>query len=288
MLQDGVPGLYRKPSLRPERGERRTREENDGSGNNIGDHPPMRGILEIEPLSGKDKDAGPSSLLRRRTPSIKSGGEAYRLLYVSACSVAFVNAMTFSVLGPFLPAYISDRFGSTSTQVGMIMAAYPAVNLAASPLVGWVMNRYGRWRALFAGLILLTVATALYGVASSVPWLYIASGLHGASLSFIHVSSLGLLSAYPDRLTESMAGIEIWSGVAEILGPPLGCLAVPYGGVSSIFLVVAVFPVVLLLFTPRVRHLLRSGKVARGASVTLTRGGAGAWPSGRWREIEGC
>lgn len=26
MLQDGVPGLYRKPSLRPERGERRARE----------------------------------------------------------------------------------------------------------------------------------------------------------------------------------------------------------------------------------------------------------------------
>ncbi|CAB1114997.1 unnamed protein product [Ectocarpus sp. CCAP 1310/34] len=136
------------------------------------------------------------------------GGEAYRLLYVSACSVAFVNAMTFSVLGPFLPAYIADRFGRTSTQVGMIMAAYPAVNLAASPLVGWVMNRYGRWKSLFAGLLLLTVATALYGLASSVTWLYIASGLHGASLSFIHVSSLGLLSAYPDRLTESMAGIE--------------------------------------------------------------------------------
>lgn len=27
-------------------------------------------------------------------------------------------------------------------QVGMIMAAYPAVNLATSPLVGWIMNRY--------------------------------------------------------------------------------------------------------------------------------------------------
>lgn len=26
-------------------------------------------------------------------------------------------------------------------QVGMIMAAYPAVNLATSPLVGWIMNR---------------------------------------------------------------------------------------------------------------------------------------------------
>lgn len=45
------------------------------------------------------------------------GGQAYRLLYVCACAVAFVNAMTFSVLGPFLPAYITGRFGSSVTQV---------------------------------------------------------------------------------------------------------------------------------------------------------------------------
>ncbi|CAM9724922.1 unnamed protein product [Pylaiella littoralis] len=168
--------------------------------------------------------------------------------------------MTFSVLGPFLPAYISGRFGSTSTQVGMIMAAYPAVNLATSPLVGWIMNRWGRLRSLFAGLVILTVATALYGMASSVSWLYIASGLHGASLSFIHVSSLGLLSAFPDRITESMAGIEIWSGVAQILGPPLGCLVVPYGGVSSVFLLVAMFPVGLVFFAPSIMRTVRSIK----------------------------
>ncbi|CAN0361791.1 unnamed protein product, partial [Laminaria digitata] len=138
-----------------------------------------------------------------------SAAQTYRTLYVSACAAAFVNAMTFSVLGPFLPAYIAGRFGSTSTQVGMIMVAYPVVNLASSPLVGWIMNRWGRWRTLFAGLIVLAVATALYGLADSIPGVYLASGLHGAALSFIHVSSLGMLSAFPDRATESMAGIEV-------------------------------------------------------------------------------
>lgn len=46
-----------------------------------------------------------------------SAAQTYRTLYVSACAAAFVNAMTFSVLGPFFPAYIAGRFGSTSTQV---------------------------------------------------------------------------------------------------------------------------------------------------------------------------
>ena len=65
-----------------------------------------------------------------------------------------------------------------------------------------------------AGLVILAVATALYGLAVSIPGVYIASGLHGAALSFIHVSSLGLLSTFPERTTESMAGIEV-SGAGE-------------------------------------------------------------------------
>ncbi|CAM9797229.1 unnamed protein product [Scytosiphon promiscuus] len=293
MLQDGVPALYRKPSLRPERGERRASRVLNGSllqaaqKDDDGSNPDqLRGVLEIQPASvGKGKDAGPS-LFGKRTPSSKAGGDSYRLLYVSACSVAFVNAMTFSVLGPFLPAYISGRFGSTTTQVGMIMAAYPAINLATSPLVGWLMNRYGRWKSLLAGLVILAFATGLYGIATSVTGLYVASGLHGASLSFIHVSSLGLLSAFPERLTESMAGIEIWSGVAQILGPPLGCLVVPYGGVSSIFLLVAMFPVCLIFLSPRISQLVRSGKGEGDFGDTGQEGGSlSLWKAARSRGV---
>lgn len=90
-------------------------------------------------------------------------------------------------------------------------------------------GRYGRWNVLFAGLSTLAVATALYGLASTIPWLYIASGLHGASLSLIHVSSLGLLSAFPARTTESMAGIEVSHACSKccciVLSYPMLCYA---------------------------------------------------------------
>lgn len=69
--------------------------------------------------------------------------------------------------------------------------------------------RFGRWKVLLAGLLTLAVSTALYGIAPSVAFLFLASGLHGAALSLVHVSSLGLLSAFPERITESMAGIEV-------------------------------------------------------------------------------
>lgn len=75
------------------------------------------------------------------------------------------------------------------------------------PCVG--CRRYGRVNALLTGLVTLAVATMLYGAAQSVFWLFVASGLHGTSLSLIHISSLALLSAFPDRITEGMAGIEV-------------------------------------------------------------------------------
>jgi hypothetical protein len=63
----------------------------------------------------------------------------------------------------------------------------------------------GRWNVLFAGLLLLACATAMYGLATSVGSLILASTLHGTSLSFIHVSSLALLSAFPLRLVLSLS-----------------------------------------------------------------------------------
>jgi hypothetical protein len=71
---------------------------------------------------------------------------------------------------------------------------------AAFQLGVCVAHAPGRWNVLFAGLLLLACATALYGLATSVGSLILASTLHGTSLSFIHVSSLALLSAFPLRL----------------------------------------------------------------------------------------
>jgi MFS family permease len=48
-----------------------------------------------------------------------------------------------SVLGPFLPSYAEEKFGSTPAEIGMIMAAYPLFNLLTSPCVGIIMNKVG-------------------------------------------------------------------------------------------------------------------------------------------------
>lgn len=58
-------------------------------------------------------------------------GGSYRILYICASAAAFVNAMTFSVLAPFLPDYLSSRFGSSSTQVRFGLSAYGKSGLSS-------------------------------------------------------------------------------------------------------------------------------------------------------------
>ena len=101
--------------------------------------------------------------------------------------------------------------GTTSTIIPVIVAVTitAITTVILTLLLCCLIRRWGRWRTLFTGLVVLTIATALYGLAGSIVGVYLASGLHGAALSLIHVSCLGLLSAFPDRTTESMAGYEV-------------------------------------------------------------------------------
>eukprot|EP00953_Heterococcus_sp_UTEX-ZZ885_P014429 8165-Heterococcus_DN1.PRE.2 len=105
----------------------------------------------LDPLSlGSHEGSSPSAKAARQLRlrlCCCTGGWAslssYRTLYICACSTAFANAMTFSVLGPFLPSYAEEKFGSTPAEIGMIMAAYPLFNLLTSPCVGIIMNKVG-------------------------------------------------------------------------------------------------------------------------------------------------
>lgn len=69
-----------------------------------------------------------------------------------------------------------------------------------------------------------------------------------------------LIRTVPDAY---VSALQVWSGVALVIGPPFGGLAHPLGGVSFMFISMAVFPLAMLACVPRIRHLLQSAKVSR-------------------------
>jgi ACDE family multidrug resistance protein len=191
----------------------------------------------------------------------------YGVLYYAASGCAFANSLTFSLLAPFAPSYLMLKFQCNPGEVGRVMAAYPVFNLACSPLVGFINSRVGAWKSLMAGMLLLSLSTSMYSAAPSMAFMYLASGLHGASLSVIHVSSLAMLATYPHKLTDAMAGIEIASGIALFMGPAIGGLLLPYVGVEGIFICISTAPLLMLvalLVLQREARLNGGGAATRG------------------------
>jgi len=53
----------------------------------------------------------------------------------------------------------------TNFQVGMLLAFYPIAFLFTAPLIGDKLDYLGRKNSLFAGTIIMTVATFIFGIA---------------------------------------------------------------------------------------------------------------------------
>src|SRR4029077_4850657 len=92
-------------------------------------------------------------------------------------------------------------------------------------LAGTLGDRFGRRRALTAGLVVFGVASALAALASGVPMLIAARAVMGASAAFIMPATLSLLTNVFTHARERAAAIGIWAGIAGAgvaLGPVLG------------------------------------------------------------------
>jgi hypothetical protein len=68
-------------------------------------------------------------------------------------------------------------------------------------------------------------------------------------------------AVYCYRLTEAMAGIEIWSGCGLVLGPPIGGTIYPSFGVPGVFLTLSIFPAVMLLTVPGLRYSVNHSNI---------------------------
>ena len=101
-------------------------------------------------------------------------------------------------------------------------------------------DQRGRRRVYLGGLALFAVASALCGLAPSLPVLVIGRGLQGVGAAVVNVASLALVSAaFPDPKMKAKA-IGLWTAIASIglaLGPVVGGVLTETLGWRSIFFI---------------------------------------------------
>jgi MFS transporter, DHA1 family, tetracycline resistance protein len=152
----------------------------------------------------------------------------------SILSIVFIDLIGFGMIIPILPLY-AQRFQATEWQIGLLLASYSLMQFLASPLLGWLSDRYGRKPVLLCSLVGSALGYVLMANAVSLTMLFAARILAGIS-----GASVGTASAYiaditpPENRSKRIGLIGAAFGVGFILGPAIG-------GILSHFSVVAPF-----------------------------------------------
>ncbi|PKL57093.1 MAG: MFS transporter [Methanomicrobiales archaeon HGW-Methanomicrobiales-6] len=187
--------------------------------------------------------------------------------------VIFMDMMIYGLLIPVFPQY-APRIGVDEQVIGVVFGIYAAMLLIFSIPMGLLSDRVGRRPLIVVGMLLLALATALFGFSTTFTHLVVARTVQGVSAAATWSAGLALLAdtCDPARLGEKM-GIALSAvGVGTILGPVAGGLLFEYAGYMATFLVPAVLvaSVGLLVLAVPLRTCRQEGDPVR--SPMLPRG----------------
>ena len=152
----------------------------------------------------------------------------------SILSIVFIDLIGFGMIIPILPLY-AQRFQATEWQIGLLLASYSFMQFLASPVLGWLSDRYGRKPVLLCSLIGSAAGYLLMANAASLAMLFAARILAGVA-----GASVGTASAYiaditpPEDRSKRIGLIGAAFGIGFVLGPAIG-------GILSQFSVIAPF-----------------------------------------------
>lgn len=158
---------------------------------------------------------------------------------------AFLMDMSFTMITPFLPVYLSSELGAKASEVDMWSGAVFAVTFFVSGLLGpvWgvLADRKSRKLIALRASIGLTISYALCGIVQTPMQLFAARFFQGLCAG-LYPALLALLAAsIPARKTGlSMGLMQGGMTVGAVVGPFVGGVLADYFGMRESFFVASV------------------------------------------------
>ncbi|HSD80190.1 MAG TPA: DHA2 family efflux MFS transporter permease subunit, partial [Solirubrobacteraceae bacterium] len=192
----------------------------------------------------------------------------WKVLLVTAVAV-FMGFLDVTIVNIAFPDLRADFGGSSLSSLSWVLNAYAIVFAALLVPAGRLADRVGRRRLFLAGLVTFLAASALCGLAPSVPVLVAARVVQAAGAAALVPTSLALLlPEFP--LEQRATATALWGAtgaVAAATGPSLGGLLVEATGWRAVFLVNLVIG--MAAFVPARRLLRESRSEAPGPLADL-------------------
>ena len=191
------------------------------------------------------------------------------------CLSLLITVLDTTVVNVALPT-LDRTLHASSSGLEWIVDAYTLVFAGLLMLGGALGDRYGRHRALPAGLLIFGAGSVIAASAGSVSQLIVARAAMGAGAALVMPATLSILTGVFTDPAERAKAIGIWSGVSGLgvaVGPTLGGLLLEHFAWSSIFLINIPVVVVALIAGRRLVPASRAPKAPRiditGASLSV-------------------
>jgi MFS family permease len=122
-------------------------------------------------------------------------------LYISVFLMRFSFGLVLFTLPIYLPKQEFSNF-----VVGLIAAAYPVAETICGPAVGVLVDRLGRRRWIYLGLVMSTAALYAFTLSTNVAYLVVVHAVQGVAAAMIIVSALTIVT---DLSTTTNRGREM-------------------------------------------------------------------------------
>jgi len=179
-----------------------------------------------------------------------------RILYFIVV-VAFLD--TFVQLPIITPYSIS--LGASHMLTGAIVAVYSLTNMIGNVVGGHWIDRHGRKRMLFYGMIGVAIILCFYPFAQNGEQLLVIRFFHGLAGGILIPAAFAYIGDLTDSKTRgrTMAFTGASIGIAAIIGPAIGGVMAARASIESVFLLIAgLFTITLLLVLKYVQESFQS------------------------------
>lgn len=223
---------------------------------------------------------------------------AYLLSFAGVAGGVLCCFLAIGAVLTILPQYVKGPLGAGDVAVGVVTGAFAVTALVFRPIGGRMADHRGRRFVVVVGMLIASVAGALYLLPLGVPGLVFARFILGIGDGWVFTAGATWIvdMSPPARRGQAigMFGLAIWSGLT--LGPLLGELLKHVSGYDAVFVASAVLPLVGVLIVRRVpdRHrpaldehgerrprgpLVPRGVIAPGVALTAANVGFGTMAS---------
>lgn len=134
----------------------------------------------------------------------------------------FVNLVGFGIIIPLLPFY-AQTFGASPLVIGLLFASFSISQLVASPVLGYLSDRWGRRPVLIFSLIGTVVSFVMLALAGSLAMLFaarIVDGLSGGNITTARAYIADITTEENRAKAFGLLGAAF--GLGFIVGPALG------------------------------------------------------------------